>query len=104
MKLFFIEGHYIDPEDGGMTTDYILAKDGYAAADEATRAREGGCSNGWELDHVNTFEDYISETERVIRNMKTLSDDEIRKGWEDTKRNLGGESCPDEDEGENDDE
>lgn len=86
-KKFVVEGHYVDPEDGSMTTDFVLAKDGDSAAIEVGRARKF-LANGWHVSAVNTFDDYIAELERVASLMRGMSDADVRNSWFETKASL----------------
>lgn len=86
---FLVEGQYVDPEDGGITGDFILAKDGDEAAAIAGEAREYN-TNGWRLDRVIPFTDYIAEMQRNITEMSAMTNAQVAKGWSETRAYLLG--------------
>ena len=88
-KRFVVDGHYHDSENGSITSDFIAAVDSDKAALIAINARGPNC-NGWELNRVVTFEEYIAEQNHIIAEMVAMSISDVQKSWFQTTRYLTG--------------
>ena len=103
-KRFVVEGAWLEGNDGSpVTRDFVVAEDEDAAAALVESVR--GKMEPWQSDVVMEFERFIETESAILREMTTMSLQDVEASWLNTKECLGvdeGEEDEKEDEKEDD--
>lgn len=96
LKRFVVEGAWLEGNDGSpVTRDFVVAEDEDAAAALVESVR--GKMEPWQSDVVMEFERFIETESAILREMTTMSLQDVEASWLNTKECLGVDEEDEED-------